>query len=268
MSGSTLRLRECRALLAALDRLYEPVLPSEFPNHLFAILSELLPGTLNTFDSLELATGRAESHISPDVNSIVPVAQVEPAVRAYLWQNPVLGPLTSQPASVVRLGDGASPRDFHRTDLYHHCFRPLDIKHQLAAGLGRAGYASGFAVNRGGSRDFTPREVELVRRLRPHVERAHARTLLVADLRQQWVPATAPAPNSRAPEASLSELTTRETEVLHWMAEGKRDGEIATILGIAPRTANKHVEHILGKLGVETRTAAAALVRPARWLQG
>src|SRR5690242_67047 len=52
-------------------------------------------------------------------------------------------------------------------------------------------------------------------------------------------------------------LTRRECEVMHWVIEGKRDREIATILGISRRTVEKHVCHILEKLGVETRTAAA-----------
>lgn len=53
-------------------------------------------------------------------------------------------------------------------------------------------------------------------------------------------------------------LSRRETEVLAWVTEGKRNGEIATILGASYRTIDKHVEHILRKLGVESRTAAAS----------
>ena len=56
-------------------------------------------------------------------------------------------------------------------------------------------------------------------------------------------------------------LTEREAEVLHWLSSGKRNGEIAEILDISPRTVHKHVEHILSKLRVETRTAAAAVTR-------
>jgi DNA-binding CsgD family transcriptional regulator len=51
-------------------------------------------------------------------------------------------------------------------------------------------------------------------------------------------------------------LTAREIEVMHWVTEGKRDREIAIILGVSPRTVEKHVGHILEKLQVETRTAA------------
>ncbi|MEO6003570.1 MAG: helix-turn-helix transcriptional regulator [Opitutus sp.] len=51
-------------------------------------------------------------------------------------------------------------------------------------------------------------------------------------------------------------LTTRETQILHWIAEGKRNAEIAVIVGSGRRTVEKHVEQILAKLGVETRSAA------------
>lgn len=61
--------------------------------------------------------------------------------------------------------------------------------------------------------------------------------------------------------ATLRTLTARETEVLNWISQGKRNEEIATILGISRSTACKHVENILRKLGCETRTAAAAVAR-------
>jgi DNA-binding NarL/FixJ family response regulator len=54
-------------------------------------------------------------------------------------------------------------------------------------------------------------------------------------------------------------LTPRETEVLSWIAKGKTNRDVADILGMSPRTVNKHLEHVFEKLGVETRAAAAAL---------
>lgn len=53
-------------------------------------------------------------------------------------------------------------------------------------------------------------------------------------------------------------LTAREAEVLCWLARGKSNPEIARILGIAPRTVHKHLEHVYAQLGVENRTAAVA----------
>lgn len=60
-------------------------------------------------------------------------------------------------------------------------------------------------------------------------------------------------------------LTTRECESLHWILEGKRDGEIATIFGMAPRTATKHVERLRRKTGSHTRVGVAAVGQ--RWLE-
>ena len=62
----------------------------------------------------------------------------------------------------------------------------------------------------------------------------------------------------------MRSLSPREAEVLGWVAEGKTNGEIGTILRISHRTVGKHLERIYRKLGVETRTAAARLSINAR----
>jgi DNA-binding response OmpR family regulator/DNA-binding CsgD family transcriptional regulator len=54
-------------------------------------------------------------------------------------------------------------------------------------------------------------------------------------------------------------LTTREAEVLLWLAKGKANKEISDILLISPRTVNKHLERVFAKLGVENRASAASL---------
>ena len=53
------------------------------------------------------------------------------------------------------------------------------------------------------------------------------------------------------------ELTQREAEVLIWIAKGKANKDIGEILGLSPRTVNKHLEQIFVKLGVENRASAA-----------
>ena len=54
-------------------------------------------------------------------------------------------------------------------------------------------------------------------------------------------------------------LTPREHEVLWWVTEGKTNPEIGIILGRSARTVQIHLNRVYRKLGVETRTAAAAL---------
>ena len=72
--------------------------------------------------------------------------------------------------------------------------------------------------------------------------------------RRVWIGGPAGRPNE-------IHLTTREAEVLHWVAQAKRNAEIAIILGISERTVQKHMERILATLGVENRTAAANVAR-------
>lgn len=54
-------------------------------------------------------------------------------------------------------------------------------------------------------------------------------------------------------------LTRREAEVLLWVSYGKTNKTVSEILGISPRTVNKHLEQVFRKLGVETRAAATAI---------
>ncbi len=68
-----------------------------------------------------------------------------------------------------------------------------------------------------------------------------------------------PAAQVQALARAYPALTAREAEVLYWVAQGKTNRDIAEILELSPRTVHKHLEHVFAKLGVETRTAAAAL---------
>ncbi len=74
---------------------------------------------------------------------------------------------------------------------------------------------------------------------------------------QQVVPEFKPNFHSARPLEAVLGLTPRVAETLLWLAQGKTNGEIATILGNSESTVKKHVLEIFDKLGVETRTAAS-----------
>ena len=59
------------------------------------------------------------------------------------------------------------------------------------------------------------------------------------------------------PDADLQGLTPRELEVLGLLVDGRSNQQIARTLAVTPRTVAAHVEHLLGKLDVPTRTLAA-----------
>jgi len=58
-------------------------------------------------------------------------------------------------------------------------------------------------------------------------------------------------------------VTPREAEVLMWLTRGKSNRDIGEILGLSPRTVNKHLEQIYAKLGIENRSSAVALTLQA-----
>jgi DNA-binding NarL/FixJ family response regulator len=64
---------------------------------------------------------------------------------------------------------------------------------------------------------------------------------------------------SHGPIASASDLTARELEILRLLAEGLTTADIARRLFISGKTVGTHIEHILRKLGVHSRTEAVAL---------
>lgn len=83
-------------------------------------------------------------------------------------------------------------------------------------------------------------------RLDRHLEQEQA-TLSKAELRPNF--------NSSKPLESLG-LTPREAEVLLWIAQGKSNSDIGTILGCAENTIKVHTARIFEKIGAENRNAA------------
>jgi DNA-binding NarL/FixJ family response regulator len=90
------------------------------------------------------------------------------------------------------------------------------------------------------------------------VAKADLLSAIAARLRRQQEQAKQEfKPNFSTPAPLLSlGLTARVAEVLLWVAQGKTNADIATILGISESTVKKHLLEIFEKLSVETRSAA------------
>jgi DNA-binding NarL/FixJ family response regulator len=89
-------------------------------------------------------------------------------------------------------------------------------------------------------------KLELLDAIRSRLQRAD----------QQSKPVFKPNFDSWKPLETAFDLTPRAAEVLLWLAQGKTNVEIATILGNTESTVKKHVAEIFEKLGVETRGGA------------
>jgi DNA-binding CsgD family transcriptional regulator len=102
--------------------------------------------------------------------------------------------------------------------------------------------------------DFPEEDRLVLNLLAPHIEQAYHNAVAHENARQAF----AALGHSNRSIQSYG-LTYREEDVLYWVAQGKTNAETAMILHIAPGTVKIHLERIYEKLGVENRTAAAAL---------
>lgn len=87
---------------------------------------------------------------------------------------------------------------------------------------------------------------------------AVVRTLLTDLRRSEQGPAAAPAPPPADAAGTRPQLTSREREILAWVANGATNREIGHQLSLAENTVKNHLKHILSKLQVENRAQAVA----------
>jgi DNA-binding CsgD family transcriptional regulator len=143
-----------------------------------------------------------------------------------------------------RISDCPDWTRFRRGELFGDYYRCIGIDHVVAVPVvASPGLVMSYVLNRR-SRDFDDRECTLLDAMRPALANLYRFA--------SW----AGAPSQPGPPAE-SPLTTREEEVLRWVAAGKSDKQVAIALGTSVRTVHKHLENVYAKLGVSNRTAAA-----------
>lgn len=178
-------------------------------------------------------------------------------------QSPMFAQLAAGESSAMRLSDFISLRELRRTDLFHEIFNRIHISRQIGIPIQSRHCLGGLTINRKG-RDYTVEDVAVAQTLAPQIATAFE----VDQMIRKLAPQVQAAPEPDYSKLRRVGLSRRECEVMRWVAEGKRDGEIAIILNISPRTAQQHVHAIFKKLGVETRTAAVAHILKSGWLDG
>jgi DNA-binding CsgD family transcriptional regulator len=153
--------------------------------------------------------------------------------------------------SVIKITDFYSTRQWHSTGMYTDHNRLLGFEHGLMLFLPESQpQITGprrhlrLYLNRGPGPDFSERDRALLTLLRPHLHQAY----LDAERRRHPVP----------------RLTPRQTGLLHLVAAGHTNTQIARRLGIAEGTVRTHLENIYERLGVSSRTAAVTRAFPGR----
>lgn len=158
--------------------------------------------------------------------------------------------------TVARISDVLTIRQFRSLAVFNDFFRPNGVEYQLLVSLlpDQAGYTT-ITCNRD-KIDFSEKERLILNLLLPHVIQAHQNAKSYEEAKNAFTLL------ERLSKTDMHcGLTNREEEVIYWVAQGKTNWEVATILNVAPGTVKIHLERIYQKLGVENRTSAAILVR-------
>ena len=212
--------------------------PAAFARQGTRQLPQLVASELSTLSVCDLARNRRR--VVSDPEGAISAAD-RAAFDHYFSKHPLVRYHADTPGGGAhRMSDSLSVVQFRESGLYNDYYRRIGIDHVIAVPLfvDRSLLVS-FVLNRKG-RDFSDREVALLDLVREPLAALY-RNLLQRD---------------RRPGMASLPVTRREREVLSWLAAGKTDKDIGAILGMSPRTVQKHLQHIYEKLGVETRTAA------------
>lgn len=164
-------------------------------------------------------------------------------MEEFFWQAFWSSPVCSYPQQTGRFTEVRRASDFMSratlaASMVGELFRLQQVRYNALVPLTPEGTVDHrIELWRADGRDFTDREQLLLTLLRPHL----------AEFER--------AARARTTEASL---TQRQMEVFRLVAEGWTNRHVARQLNIAEGTVRRHVEDIFVRLGVSSRTAAAA----------
>jgi DNA-binding CsgD family transcriptional regulator len=237
-------------------------------------LLELIGDTHGLFDLEEFRRGlfealrRAVRCDWVSINEVGPTpgdywGMVEPELPAesaqtfglYMHQNPLLAyMLESRRGTARRLSEFISAEDHHSTDLYRLVYGPLGLEYQIAFTLPQEPPRMlGVALSRQRS-DFDDADRDLLNQARPFLIQSYRNAIAFEALR------AAVGTEAMVSVLRAAGLTPREAEVMGLLARGNSNADLAATLGISTRTAEKHIQNCFLKLGVRSRSEAAATV--------
>jgi DNA-binding CsgD family transcriptional regulator len=150
-----------------------------------------------------------------------------------------------------RFSDVTTREVLEATQLYREVYAPLGIRHQIAFTLPSESDRILAIVLHREDRDFSDAERDFCNRARPFLIQAYRNATAHDEARRQGLPALEPA-------LEAGGLTSREAQVMRLVALGGSNRDVGGTLGLSERTVQKHLERAFRKLGVTTRSEAAA----------
>ena len=209
-------------------------------------------------DLLGFDTGQQAFWLGQEISATTHDEDLQAAVDQAFWTHYWDSRFCSYPGrtgdlrSAIKITDFYSTRQWHSTGMYADHDRLFGVEHSLMLCLPEAppGTIAGperhvrLYLSRGPGPDFSERDRALLTLLRPHLHQAY----LDAERRRHPVP----------------RLTPRQADLLHLLAAGHTNTQIARRLGISEGTVRTHLENIYERLGVSSRTAAVTRAFPDR----
>ncbi|MBS2536622.1 helix-turn-helix domain-containing protein [Catenulispora sp. NF23] len=222
-----------RRILAVADVLLGGMEEAELVDRLLPVLRRAVPADTVlwlTSDRWHPAAWRAEPAGSIGTEQ---AAALDPHA-----EDPLLTEAWHGAGTATRRSDLHTDAEFHRLPLFQSVFAPMGARRQLIMAVQPDEQRRVVVLFNRSAPDFAPQDVAVAESLRPRIGRALARF--------------------GGPLPRRAKVSPREADVLDLLCRGLTDRQIATRLGISPRTVDKHLEHAYVKLGVRCRVQAAS----------
>jgi DNA-binding CsgD family transcriptional regulator len=233
-------------------------------------LDEFLPGLLQALRSAVPCDWISLNDLAPDPAQTAVLIEPEfpPEAHAlyalHAFENPLVERYQrTSDGRAYRFSDVVTPEQLHATALFREFYAPLGLEYQIAFTLPHPPRRLLAVALSRASDDFSDAARDLLDAARPFLIQAyrnaveHTGLLKEIEMRQRnpRLPLDDPA---LVDALGARGVTTREAEVLAWLATGRSNRAVAELLGVSERTVQKHVERCFRKLKVQTRRDAVA----------
>lgn len=227
----------------------------ELPQVLFATVGYLVEADVVTYTEFHHASGSFRCLVSADDDPI----RRSSAMEAYASHMHSHAFWSYDPEffrdRALRNSDVFGEEQYPSLPIVQQALLPYGACHIIVIVMRQDGYVLSLAGHRvAGRAPFSEDERDNLQAFRAHVARAYRQA------KQRTLAELAPAERLRF---AFPELSQRQLDVAAWLAEGKSNEEIATILAIGIDTVKAHVKALLNKIGAESRLGAAILAYTA-----
>ncbi|MBS7544197.1 helix-turn-helix transcriptional regulator [Ancylobacter oerskovii] len=221
------------------------------PRALFAGVGRLIDADVVTYSEFHHSSGEFRSVLSVE-DDPSRRNQALAAFGRHMHSHPFwLGDPAFFGDRALRESDFFSEEEYVALPIAREVFLPSGSRHMMSIVMQHEDYVLTVGGHRVVGREpFSDAQRDRLEAYRPHVLRSYRQA------RQRTLAALTPTDRLRI---AFPELTPRQLEVASWIANGKSNEDIATILGVGVDTVKAHVKAIHAKLGADGRLAIAVI---------